>query len=259
MGTTLVRQCMDSATCLHWLAMQYQRKWRWWRANQLRNILWCKYYQKLLLWWSLPDYTCSKRQKQKIYEELIRTIPGIEEWLMNSSEEEIADQASLSGVCLHVYSSHCHSALQGSVWFHRRQQLGMNMLSIVWCWHMKYILVYIDVFVIWSTMQLGQGGYRTYLALCKFFLTFPQQGLTLLSCLLEMIAVCWGELEPTSLVLLHLPDGVGSFQICAMVKKAHVHQWMMCVLAPWEIHQIKMTNLLVLMNTRLIIKLLWTH
>ena len=105
-------------------------------------------------------------------------------------------------------------------------------------------------------MQLGQGGYRTYLALCKFFLTFPQQGLTLLSCLLEMIAVCWGELEPTSLVLLHLPDGVGSFQICAMVKKAHVHQWLMCVLAPWEIHQIKMTNLLVLMNTRLIIKLL---
>ena len=80
-------------------------------------------------------------------------------------------------------------------------------------------------------MQLSQGGYCTYLVLCKLFLTFSQQGLTLLSCLLEMVAMCWCELEPTSLVLLHLPDGVGSFQICAMVKEVHVHQWLMCVLA----------------------------
>ena len=69
----------------------------------------------------------AKDKNKKIHEELIRTIPGIEERLVNSSEEEIiyiADQASLSGVCLHVYSSHCYSASQGSVWFQGR-------------WHMK--------------------------------------------------------------------------------------------------------------------------
>ena len=99
MGITLAGWCMDSATSLCWLAMEYRGKWRWWRGEQLRNILQRKYYPNLLLWWSLLDYTHRKRQEQKIYEEMIRTIPGIEERLVNLSEEEIkniADQASLS-------------------------------------------------------------------------------------------------------------------------------------------------------------------
>ena len=99
MGITLARRCMDSATSLCWLAMEYRGKWRWWKGEQLRNILQRKYYPNLLLWRSPLDYTRSERQEQKIYEELIRTIPGIEERLVNSSEEEImyiADQASLS-------------------------------------------------------------------------------------------------------------------------------------------------------------------
>ena len=99
MGVTLARRCTDSAISLCWLAMEYRGKWRWWRGEQLRNILQHKYYPNLLLWWSPLDYTHSERQEQKIYEELIRTTPGIKERLVNSSEEEImyiADQASLS-------------------------------------------------------------------------------------------------------------------------------------------------------------------
>ena len=99
MGITLAGWCTDSATSLCWLAMEYRGKWRWWRGEQLRNILQCKYYPNLLLWQSLLDYTHSERQEQKVYEELIRTIPGIKEHLVNLSEEEImfiADQASLS-------------------------------------------------------------------------------------------------------------------------------------------------------------------
>ena len=99
MGITLARRCTDSATSLCWLAMEYRGKWRWWKGEQLRNILQRKYYPNLLLWRSPLDHTRSERQEQKIYEELISTIPGIEERLVNLSEEEImyiADQASLS-------------------------------------------------------------------------------------------------------------------------------------------------------------------
>ena len=45
--------------------MEYRGKWRWWRGKQLRNILQCKYYPNLLLWWWSLDYTCSKRQEQR--------------------------------------------------------------------------------------------------------------------------------------------------------------------------------------------------
>ena len=65
MGVTLAGQCTDSATSLCWLAMEYRGKWRWQKGEQLRNILQCKYYPNLLLWWSLLDYTHSKRQEQR--------------------------------------------------------------------------------------------------------------------------------------------------------------------------------------------------
>lgn len=48
---------------------------------------------------------CSERQEQKVYEELIRAIPGFDERLLNSTEEEImyiADQ-----VCLFEFQAAC--------------------------------------------------------------------------------------------------------------------------------------------------------
>lgn len=46
---------------------------------------------------TLANNSDSERQEQKVYEELIKTVPGIEERLLKSSEDEImyiADQAS---------------------------------------------------------------------------------------------------------------------------------------------------------------------